>query len=378
MKLLKPETDTTPLQEKFATTRRELAEALIERDAEIDLVLTALIAQEHVLLVGPPGCAKSLLLDALMSWMHGRRFSILLNRFSCPEEILGPISVSGLKSDVYRRVTTGKLPEADLAFIDEVFKASSAILNTLLKILNERTYEVGDGTTVKVPLKLCLAASNEWPSPETGKELAALFDRFTLRRAVRPIVTAAGRDRLLWHRDHTPRLSTSITPAEIDQAHCDALALPWTEEARTALGTILRELAKEGIQPGDRRQYKSVAVCQAFAYLAGSDRVEPEHLEVLACTLWDDPQEQPEKVAQVVARVANPIGMKLNALLLECEQILAATDVKQLAQAATATAKLGEVEKQLASLKGDRRVEKARAYVREQIKRIKLASIEAI
>src|SRR3954466_6523558 len=223
-------TEASPLQEKFAATRGELSAALIERDEEIDLVLTALVAQEPVLLVGQPGCAKSLLLDALMGWMHGKRFSILLNRFSTPEEVLGPISVTGLKSDVYRRVTAGKLPEADLAFLDEVFKASSAILNTLLKILNERTHEVGDGTSIEVPLKLCVAAGNEWPSPETGKELSALFDRFALRKSVRPILTAAGRQRLLWHRDHTPKLSTSVTPAEVDQAHREARKLPWTDE----------------------------------------------------------------------------------------------------------------------------------------------------
>src|SRR5439155_18792600 len=166
-----------------------------------------------------------------MAWMKGRKFSILLNRFTTPEELLGPISVSGLKSDVYRRVTTGKLPEADLAFIDECMKGSSAILNTLLKILNERTYEVGDGTVIKVPLKLAVAASNEWPSPETGKELAALLDRFALRKSVRSILTASGRQRLLWGGDHTPRLSTSITPAEVDDAHARAMALPWTGEA---------------------------------------------------------------------------------------------------------------------------------------------------
>src|SRR3954454_16314864 len=116
MKAYVPE--ACPVQSKFAACRRELSEALIERDGEIDLVLTALVAREHVLLVGPPGTAKSLLLDSLMGWMRGKRFGVLLNRFTTPEEVLGPISVAGLKGDVYRRVTAGKLPEADLAFLD--------------------------------------------------------------------------------------------------------------------------------------------------------------------------------------------------------------------------------------------------------------------
>ena len=122
-----------------------------------------------------------------------------------------------------------------------------------------------------------------------------------------------------------------------------------------------------------------MGAAQAFAYLSGADRVEPEHLEVLASTLWDDPQEQPEKVAGIVARIANPTGMRVNSLLLEVEQILAATDVKQLAQAASAAGKLQEIHKKLNGLKGgDGRVAKAREYVGQQIKRIKLASIEAI
>jgi MoxR-like ATPase len=371
MKTYRP--DTCPVQEKLVQTRRELSTALIERDEEIDLVLTALVCREHPLLVGPPGTAKSLLLDSLMAWMKGKKFSILFTKYTTPEECFGPISVVGLKEDRYRRVTTGKLPEADGAFGDEIWKASSAILNTLLRILNERVYE-------KVPLLIFVAASNEWPhAQEGGKELSALFDRFLFRRTVRPILSGAGRKRLLWERDHTPKLSTSITPAEIDQAHADALALPLSDEAREALEAILKELAKEGIQPGDRRQFKSVGAAQAFAYLNGSERVEPEHLEILASTLWDDPQEQPEKVAGIVARIANPTGMRVNSLLLEVEQILAATDVKQLAQAASAAGKLQEIVKKLGTLKGsDARVAKAKDYVQAQIKKIKLASIEAI
>jgi MoxR-like ATPase len=368
----------TPVQEKFLATRRELSAALIERDEEVDLVLTALIARELVLLVGPPGCGKSLLLDSVMRWLGGRTFTALLTRFTTPEELFGPVSVAGLKEDRYRRVTAGRLPEADGCFLDEVLKGSSAILNTLLRLLNERLFDPGDGVPVRVPLRLCLAASNEWPSQqENGPELNALFDRFLLRKSVRPIAGSTGRQRLLWHRDHTPKLSTSLSPAEVDQAHADALKLPWSAEAREALEAVLRELAREGIQPGDRRQFKTVAACQAFAYLCGAGRVEPEHLEVAAHCLWDAPEEQPQKAAQVIARIAIPTGMRVNQLLLEAEQVLAGTDVRHLAQAATA-AKLAEIEKQLAALKGDGRLDRARAHVREQVKRIKLASIEAL
>src|SRR5713101_4103545 len=104
MRAFQPE--LCPVQAKFLATRQELSAALIERDEEIDLVLTALVAQEHPLLVGPPGTAKSLLLDSLMGWLHGRRFTMLFTKFSTPEEVFGPISVAGLKEDRYRRITT--------------------------------------------------------------------------------------------------------------------------------------------------------------------------------------------------------------------------------------------------------------------------------
>lgn len=377
MKPYRPPSDPHPVREKFATARKELSSALIEREDEVDLVLTALLANEHVLLVGPPGCGKSLLLDAVMNWMSARKFSILLTKFTQVEEVMGPVSLAALKEDRYRRVTTGRLPEADVCFIDELWKASSAILNTLLKVLNERVFE-NDGGAVKVPLKLCVAASNEWPSPDSGKELTALLDRFLFRKAVRPIGSQAGRQRLLWHRDHTPKLTTTITPAEVEQAHREVNAVPWSKGAQEALETVLRELSREGVVPGDRRQFKTVTVVQAFAYLNGAEEVRPEHLEVAQHCLWDTPDEQPQKVAQVIAKIANPTGMRVTQLLLEVESVLAATDVRNLAEAAKAAAKLGEIEKQLAALSGNGRVEKARLYLREQLKKLKLASIEAV
>lgn len=116
--------ERSSVQEKFTATRHELASALIERDEEIDLILTALISREHPLLVGQPGTAKSLLLDSLMTWMKGKKFTVLFTKFTTPEEIFGPISVAGLKEDKYRRITTGKLPEADGGFADEIFSAT--------------------------------------------------------------------------------------------------------------------------------------------------------------------------------------------------------------------------------------------------------------
>jgi MoxR-like ATPase len=145
-------------------------------------------------------------------------------------------------------------------------------------VLNERVFE-NDGEVVRVPLKLCVSASNEWPSPDSGKELTALLDRFLFRKSVRPITSQVGRQRLLWHRDHVPKLSTTVTATEVEQAHRHVNAVPWSKEAKEALETILRELAREGIAPGDRRQFKSVTAVQAFAFLCGVDEVRPEHLE---------------------------------------------------------------------------------------------------
>lgn len=365
---------TTPFT-KFEATRKELNRALIERDQEIDLVLTSLVAQEHVLIVGPPGTAKSTLADALVTWMHGSKFSVLVSKFTTPEEIFGPISVVGLKADKYRRITTGKLPEAEVAFIDEIWKASSAILNTTLQVLNERTFR-NDDVLHHCPLRLCVAASNEWPGSQEGGgvELGALFDRFLFRKSVRPIAMEKSLHRLLWDADLTPKLSTSITPAEIDAASAEAASLTWKPEAQEAFQLIHREAKREGIIPGDRRLRKAVKAAQSFAWLNAAAEVAPEHLEILSHVLWDDPAEQPKKIAEIVGKIANPSAMAVNGLLSECDQILGDTDRKDTAKAVAAIRKLTNVANELKKLSGPK-ASQAKSYVDEQLREMKLAML---
>jgi MoxR-like ATPase len=157
-----------------------MSEGLVERDTEVRLLLLAALAGEHILFVGPPGTAKSELGRRLSRLCRGRYFERLLTRFSVPEELFGPLSMRALEEDRYVRQTRGYLPDATVAFVDEIFKANSAILNTLLTLLNERLFDNGSDRA-RVPLVCLVAASNELPESE---ELDALYDRFLIRRRV--------------------------------------------------------------------------------------------------------------------------------------------------------------------------------------------------
>lgn len=343
-------------QDKFFATRQELKESLIERDTEIDLVLTGLIAQEHVLLVGPPGTGKSMLSDAVTEWISGTKFTVLLNRFSTPEEVFGPISVQGLKNDKYKRIPDGKMPTADVAFVDEIFNASSAILNTMLHILNERKF-VNDDIVVQCPLKLCVGASNQWPGGQDGggQELGALFDRFLLRKTVRNVSAGRSLDKLLWAADLTPKLSTTITDVELVQSHQEAVALPWGQNAKDAFVEIVRKARQEGITPGDRRLRKSVKIVSSAAWLDGAVLVEPDHLEILSHVLWDDPTEQPKKIAEIVSLTAQPTGMQISALVSEAAQVIESCgDGKDLGKLSVAAKKLGEIQGNLKKIPGQK------------------------
>lgn len=159
----------------------ELKEIFLERIGVIKGILHAIISGNHVLLLGPPGTAKSMLVGRVCRHIEGTGyFQWLLTRFTTPEEIFGSISLRGLENDHDERVCSGRLPDAHIAVLDEIFEANSTILNALLFLINERVFLNGD-EAMEVPLVLLIGASNNLPEE---KEPAALYDRFLLRYIV--------------------------------------------------------------------------------------------------------------------------------------------------------------------------------------------------
>src|SRR5512138_698076 len=161
----------------FQELARQMGAQFLDKQEIIRLMTVSAIAGEHMVIVGPPGTAKSAMIDMFAKLIDARYFEYLLTRFTEPNEIFGPVDIAAFREGRYERRTEGMLPDAEIVFLDEVFKSNSAILNALLTLLNERRYTSG-GVVMRCPLLSCFGASNEVPTDET---LTAIFDRFLLR-----------------------------------------------------------------------------------------------------------------------------------------------------------------------------------------------------
>lgn len=262
-------------QEKLHKLRIHLNTGLLDRDIPVRLALLALLSGEHLLLIGPPGTAKSELARRLHKLLaHSTYFERLLTRFSVPEELFGPLSLSALEQDRYERQTLGYLPHAEVAFIDEIFKANSAILNALLTLINERLFDNGAKRT-PVPLRTVIGASNELPD---GEELGALYDRFLLRYPVRYLPPSHFQDLLQLNPTDTPLpLELRLTTDELDQIQEDAKLVTLSDEVLRVLDALRQRTQDQPHPISDRRWRQIVKLLRVSAYTNGRHEV----------SLWD-------------------------------------------------------------------------------------------
>lgn len=274
-----------PLRTRLAEILDALEHGLVERRRQVRLALLAALAGEHTLLIGPPGTAKSELARRLhLAFEDALYFERLLTRFSVPEELFGPLSISALEQDRYERQTAGYLPEASIAFIDEVFKANSAILNALLTLLNERQFDNGAGRQ-DCPLISAIGATNEVPADEVAE---AFFDRFLMRLPVAPVSAEGFLDLMALDGRCAPRAAQALARGDRDAISRSASAVGLTEETTRLLAELRQHLEGGEIYVSDRRWAKIVWLLKVAAATEGRSTLSLWDLWLLPwCTAHD-------------------------------------------------------------------------------------------
>ena len=250
---------------------RVATEGLVGREQLAELIVLAAVAQEHILVIGPPGTAKSAVVRRVAQSMGGRYFEYLLGRFTEPSELFGAVDLKKLREGTVETDVSGMLPEADIVFLDEVFLGSTAILNTLLGVLNERRFRRGH-TQIQCPLRVCVGAANGLPDDEA---LAAFGDRFLLHLFVESVpdnqleaMLAGG-----WQSEQRP-VQQLLGLTQLDTLG-QALKNVDLTLVRPALAQAIRRLREAGIPLSDRRIVKSQRLIAAAAVVCVADQRNP-------------------------------------------------------------------------------------------------------
>lgn len=316
------------IRTQFRELRQGLTDRHIERYDEVEIALNALLSQYHVVLLGPPGTAKSMLATDLVHTFTGATlFKYLFGKFTTPEEVFGPLDVSKLQDGKYERIMTGKLAEAEIAFIDEFFKANTAIQNALLTAMNERQYDHGT-QRIDIPLMSLFAASNELPE---GEELWALYDRFHFRKIVSYIQEPSNFVKMLTAPQAVELPHIPI--ADLRRAQQAVLQVNVSDSVYDTLVAIRSDMQLEGIIVSDRRYRQTVRALQSSAWLFERDAVTDEDFSILQHMLWTNPIEAKpvsriilnhtnplELAAQEIIDMADEIASQLHAAMLDAKQ----------------------------------------------------------
>lgn len=306
---------------------------IYEKNTEISLSLLAALAGESVILLGPPGVAKSMVARQLKTaFRDAQSFEYLMSRFSTPDEIFGPVSIQKLKtSDTYERAVEGYLPTADVVFLDEIWKAGPAIQNTLLTVINEKIFRNGN-REMHLPLKLLVAASNELPAK--GEGLEALWDRFVIRLESRPIKLEKNFRAMLLEANESHTDLTDSTDEANAMSVCDIRISPeeyaeWAEkickigvkeEVLDAISAIRKSLRavnvdeaaeRRNICVSDRRWKNIVRLLRTSAFMQDREEVDICDLLPIYYCLWQEPEERDAIRSIVIRALFSPFAEKL-------------------------------------------------------------------
>lgn len=285
---------------KLNKMKQVLNNKYYEREEEIEGILLALLSKQHMLMIGPAGTAKSALAMEVSKLIEGTSyFQWLLTKFSAPEELFGPLSLNDLEHGKYKRITKNKMPEAQLVFLDEIFKANSAILNSMLTLMNERIF-YNDANPTRSPLLSVIAASNELSEED---ELNALSDRFLLKYETNFIAEEKNFIAMMNTQmicDDAPLL----TIEELIELQEVTTTIKIPKEVVTILSKIRMDLRDEGIHPSDRKFKQSLSILQAKALIEERSVVEVEDLLVLVHVLWNT-LDQKKLVSSIIYNQSN-------------------------------------------------------------------------